>query len=120
MAPDLSRLFGIVAARLAKDPGVSEQALATDLGVDRKTICRAVRATTGQHFRAWSRRQIMSAAALMLCESPDQPVSEVAARFGFSTVQAFDKAFHREFNLSPTTWRVARLRKEGTSQNDTC
>ncbi|MBB5850509.1 AraC family transcriptional regulator [Amycolatopsis umgeniensis] len=72
---------------------------AAELFVSEATIRRAFLAGTGVTFTRWRNTARMHAALRLLAD--DLPVSVVAARVGFASVNGFILAFRREFGRTP-------------------
>ncbi len=57
--------------------------------------------TLGDHIR----RRRLEAAAILLRDREDQPVTEIALDCGFQSPAAFARAFREWFGMSPSRWR---------------
>lgn len=98
----IKRAIALMEARYAEKLTLAE--LARACGLSRSEFCRTFRKYTGrtpfeylQHLRV--RR------ALPLLEGQEVPVTEVAARVGFSGGSYFAEVFRRFFCISPTEYR---------------
>lgn len=68
-------------------------------------------------FSAWSgevlgeylSRRRLEIAAVRLRSQPEQPVLAIALSVGFSSPEAFARAFRRRFGCAPTQWRQSKL-----------
>lgn len=72
----------------------------------------AVFTEAGDAPGAFLRDQRLRAARAMLADPRyrDRPVSGVSAATGFAELRTFERAFHREYGMSPGQWRGAHLR----------
>jgi AraC-like DNA-binding protein len=77
------------------------------LGVDTHTLARAL-AREGLSFREMA-KQVRYEKACELLKDPDQPITQVAYRLGYSDSTNFTRAFHAA-GTSPRTYRQAWLR----------
>jgi AraC family transcriptional regulator len=68
--------------------------------------------TLGDHIR----RRRLEAAAILLRDRPDLPVTEIALRCGFGSSAAFARAFRQRFAMSASGWRQGGHRKGGNTQ----
>lgn len=92
-------------ARLAVDcPRLSLEHTAQEVGLERHALEALVREQTGLCWRDWRRRLLMDRAAAAL-ESSDAPLKALAERFGYSSIQAFSKAFRDVWGVSPGRFR---------------
>ena len=78
------------------------------LGVDTHTLARAL-AREGLSFREMA-KQVRYEKACELLKDPDQPITQVAYRLGYSDSTNFTRAFHAVTGTSPRTYRQAWLR----------
>ena len=98
-------LISALELALAEKPGATLHEVARRIGVHPHTLARIVRAETGLAFRDWLlQRRIQRAKQLLLAE-PSSTIGGVASRVGFSTVQAFGRAFRRACGQRPSDWR---------------
>jgi AraC-like DNA-binding protein len=81
--------------------GVDE--VARHLGVDRRTVHRRL-AAEGASFTKLLERVRREAAADMLRHS-DQPLGELTARLGFSSLSAFSRWFRSAYGIQPSEFR---------------
>ncbi|MER5637591.1 AraC family transcriptional regulator [Kitasatospora sp. NPDC002227] len=80
------------------------EALATRAGTSRATFARRFTALVGEPPLAYLTRWRMTTAADLL-RDPALPLATVAARTGYGSEYAFNKAFKREFGLPPGGYR---------------
>jgi AraC family transcriptional regulator len=71
---------------------------------------RLFSAWSGEVLGAYLGRRRIEVAAMRLCAQPELPVLQVALSVGFSSAEAFARAFRARFACTPTAWRK---RKEG-------
>lgn len=57
--------------------------------------------TLGDHIR----RRRLEAAAILLRDRPEEPVTEIALSCGFQSPAAFSRSFGDRFGMSPSRWR---------------
>jgi AraC-like DNA-binding protein len=86
---------------LAEPAGIRELAdLARAAGASQRTITRLFPAETDLTFKEWRQRARILASVGVL-DSGRVPVSEVAARLGFSSAAAFGHAFRQVMGMAP-------------------
>lgn len=98
-----ARFLDAVAETLG-EPGVSGDALARRLHLSRYHLDRLVSAAAGEPPAALRRRLLLERAAHRLLTSEDE-VMEVALDSGYSSHEAFTRAFRRAYGDAPTAWR---------------
>jgi AraC-like DNA-binding protein len=85
------------------------------LGVDTHTLARAL-AKQGLSFREMA-KQVRYEKACELLKDPNQPITQVAYRLGYSDCANFSRAFQTVGGVSPRTYRQSCLQgatpKEG-------
>lgn len=59
----------------------------------------------GETPQCYIRRRRLERSAALLHYGPDTAVMDIAPVCGFTSVQAFDRAFHVYFGMTPTKWR---------------
>jgi AraC-like DNA-binding protein len=79
------------------------------LGVDAHTLARAL-AKEGLSFREMA-KQVRYEKACELLRYPDQPITQVAYRLGYSDSTNFSRAFRAVSGVSPRTYRQSWLTK---------
>lgn len=66
---------------------------------------RIFAAITGETLGDHIRRRRLEAAAILLRDREEQPVTEIALDCGFQSPAAFARAFRERFGMSPSRWR---------------
>lgn len=79
--------------------------IAKQLSISEQTFRRRVREATGQSPKTFISAIVMERAARMLTDTPEIPVADIAARFGFEDASGFTHAFKRVFGCTPTQYR---------------
>lgn len=86
------------------------------LGIDTHTLARTL-AKEGLSFREMA-KQVRYEKACELLKDPDQPITQVAYRLGYSDSANFSRAFHAATGVSPRafrqSWLAGREAKEQT------
>ena len=104
-ADTFARFVGVLAGAL-DDHGADGAALAARLHLSRFHVDRLVRAASGEPPAALRRRVLLERAAYRLVTT-DHDVLRVAVEAGYSSHEAFTRAFRRAFRETPSRWRVA-------------
>lgn len=84
----------------------STSELAARMGLSRSHVSRLVSAAAGEAPAALSRRLLLERAAYRLVTS-DLSVLDVAVESGYSSHEAFTRAFSRAYGATPAQWRRA-------------
>lgn len=92
------------------DPGLGQQALLDAFGLTRSTLYRLFEPLGGVTGYIARRRLHHAFRRLTDTGAPNEPVSKLAAEFGFSHPSAFTRAFKEAFGLSPS--QVQRLKTQ--------
>ena len=116
-AVDTFRRFVAVLADAMDDHDADGEALASRLHLSRFHADRLVRAASGESPAALRRRVLLERAAYRLATS-DHDVLRVAVEAGYSSNEAFTRAFSRAFGRPPSRWRAqpASYRLEAPSR----
>lgn len=104
-AVDTFRRFVAVLAEAMDDHDADGEALASRLHLSRFHADRLVRAASGESPAALRRRVLLERAAYRLATS-DHDVLRVAVEAGYSSNEAFTRAFSRAFGRPPSRWRA--------------
>lgn len=99
----LAKIKSIVEAQV-DDEDFSVQTLSDCMAMDRTGLYRRLLALTGKSPSVYIREIRLEVAARLLRES-DMPVSEIAAKTGYSTTKYFNKVFRQAFSISPEEYR---------------
>ncbi len=70
---------------------------------------RLFTAWIGETLGDYVRRRRLEVAALRLLAQPRVPVLQVALSVGFSSTEAFARAFKARFSLTPSGWRDSQV-----------
>lgn len=99
----LSRFVAALAASLDRPSRVAD--LADQLYLSRSHVDRLVRAAAGETPARFRRRILLERSAFRLLTT-DQTVLDIAVAAGFSSHEAFTRAFHRAYACTPSAWRA--------------
>jgi AraC-like DNA-binding protein len=102
----LGEILGLVESSLA-DPDLDGQALADRAYLTRFHFDRLVKAALGEPPGAFRRRLLLERAAHQLATA-DDGVLAVAVEAGYSSAEAFTRAFGRHYGKTPTAYRRSR------------
>ena len=83
----------------------SMETLASEMCITRGQLNRKVKAITGITLQQYVMRIRLEYARLLMKQSPDTTIFEIACRCGFDDAASFSRAFRRTFNQSPTQYR---------------
>ena len=89
---------------------ISLESLAMHCRVNRTTLSRRVRETTGLTPREYLLNHRMTVAKKHLAFT-EMPIKEIAQRCGFKTVQHFGRLFREREGMTPATYRVEAVRR---------
>ncbi len=84
---------------------ISLEMVASKMFITRGQLNRKVKAITGRTTQQFAMDIRLKNACNLLKNSPDIMISEVAYKCGFEEATSFSRAFHREYNTSPTKYR---------------
>lgn len=115
-ADTFSRFVGVLAEAMDDHEADGEE-LASRLHLSRFHVDRLVRAAAGEPPAALRRRVLLERAAYRLITT-DHDVLDVAVEAGYSSHEAFTRAFARAFGRAPSVWRTrpTTFRLEAPSQ----
>ncbi len=105
-----SRFVSVLASTL-DDHEVTGEALAARVHLTRYHFDRVVAATAGEPPLAFRRRILLERAAYRLLTT-DSTVLDVALEAGYSSHEAFTRAFSRAYGRTPSAWRRGRSQFE--------
>jgi AraC-like DNA-binding protein len=106
MGYDLPRVFTEVDRRLSVMPRLRLARLATDLGLERHTIERAVRKLLGTCFRDYQQGKVLAHALVLLRERPTASVKQIALELGYTSPDAFSRFLKKMTGKTPTEVRL--------------
>lgn len=120
MSYDSSRLFDRARSALAVRPRTNLSALSRQLGVDRHTLEKAIRAERGISFRELQREIILSYILEALRSGSDVSPKEIASNLEYSSVQAFTRFVRKVSGETPAKLRrrAPEAREPKTARND--
>ena len=105
--PDTFAGFLDVLAADLDDHEASAEDRAAQLHLSRYHFDRVIRATAGEPPAAFRRRILLERAAFRLATSRDG-VLRLAVDAGYSSNEAFTRAFQRAYGVAPSAWRAGR------------
>jgi AraC family transcriptional regulator len=115
--PDtFARFLDVLAADL-DDHEARPEDLAARLHLSRFHFDRVIRATAGEPPAAFRRRILLERAAFRLATSRDRVLRE-AVDAGYSSNEAFTRAFQRAYGVAPSAWRAQPGQIQLDSPND--
>ncbi|MDR2131034.1 MAG: response regulator [Odoribacteraceae bacterium] len=100
-------------------PSLNVAFLCREAILSRTALFAKIKAITGQTPNDLIAATRLCRAAALLEQQPALPVTEVAERCGFNSIQYFGKAFKARFNATPSAYReqAAQERNPSTSHN---
>lgn len=105
----LGQLVFLVMRGISTSP-FSMETLASEMCITRGQLNRKVKAITGITLQQYVMRIRLEYARLLIKQSPDTTIFEIACRCGFDDAASFSRAFRRTFNQSPTQYREELLK----------
>jgi AraC-like DNA-binding protein len=105
MSYALHALAAQLTAELRKDPSLTLEVFCQRINVERHSIERALRQTTGYSFREIRRGVLLDLARELLAHHPNLSVKEIALRLGYQSAQAFARAFKKSTGHPPHDFR---------------
>jgi AraC-like DNA-binding protein len=88
---DLQRIFVLVDQALRKAPLTPLQEIARLLAIERHTIEKAVRTSTGKPFRAFRNEIAFQIARDQLQSHPSRSIKEISYELGYGSPRAFSR-----------------------------
>lgn len=107
MAYDLASLCKMVQEALARGRRTGLAKLAEQVNVDRHTLEKAVRITTGKSFRQLQQQALFEKSMKLLHNEPALSIKDIAFRIGFGSPQAFHRFIRRTSGKTPVQIRRA-------------
>jgi AraC-like DNA-binding protein len=94
------------AERAHLDPALDLAALAERIGATPRELSQVVNQRHGLSVPALINRRRAEAAAALLLDEPERPVTEILFEAGFQSKSAFNREFSRRYGMSPTAYRA--------------
>jgi AraC family transcriptional regulator len=116
IADDMFARFVTVLSRHLDDDELRTGSLAAELFVSRSLLDRLVAGVTGETTARFRRRILLERAAFGL-RSTDVSVLDAANGAGYSSGEAFARAFLRAYGTTPSRWRTSAASFQITSPN---
>jgi AraC family transcriptional regulator len=104
VATDTFSRFVDVLASTLDDHATTAESLASRAHLSRYHFDRLVAAAAGEPPQAFRRRILLERAAYRLATT-DDPVLDVAIDAGYTSHEAFTRAFRRQYERTPSSWR---------------
>jgi AraC family transcriptional regulator len=116
---DLDTFAGFVEliARNLGDGAVSSDGLAAQAFLSRSHFDRVIKATAGEPPQTFQRRVLLERAAYRLATT-DLGILEIALESGYSSHEAFVRAFRRAYDVNPSEWRASPRQIKLPTPND--
>jgi len=116
---DLDTFAGFVEAiaRNLGDGSVSSNGFAAQAFLSRSQFDRVIRATAGEPPATFQRRVLLERAAYQLATS-QTGILEIALESGYSSHEAFVRAFRRAYDVNPSEWRDSPRQIKLPTPND--
>jgi AraC-like DNA-binding protein len=107
-----ARVYADIAAQVAareiyREPGLSLDALAGQVGLPAHYLSFVVNAGSGQNVQAWLNRHRVDAAKQALLAEPERSVLDIGLASGFNAKASFNRAFKAATGCSPSEFRAA-------------
>lgn len=111
----LHRVLSFIDARLAEPLDLAR--LAREANFSAFHFHRIFAALTGETVAAYITRRRVETAAARLLSQPRLSILAVAMDVGFSSPEAFSRAFRKQFGCAPSAWKVRRRgERDGNSK----
>ena len=111
------RAMAVIRSRCC-EPTVTAESVARCAGVSRQYLAKLLRLHHGCGFRAALQRARLECAQSLL-ERSLVSIKEIAADSGFSSTSQFDRAFKRQYAVTPGEYRRMRLSPRSSGVNST-
>jgi AraC-like DNA-binding protein len=109
MAYDLRRLFRKLEDEFHVQPYRRLTTLSGQIGIDRYTIEKAIRLSTGTSFRLYQKSLMTNDIVLTVEQEPHLSIKELSHKLGFASERSFRRFVKSAFGVSPTTLRQATI-----------
>lgn len=97
----------VAARELYREPGLSLDTLAGQVGLPAHYLSFVVNAGSGQNVQAWLNRLRVDAAKRALLAEPERSILDIGLAAGFNAKAAFNRAFKAATGCSPSEFRAA-------------
>lgn len=84
--------------------GVTEEAVAKELGTTRSYLAYMLKTYYGQTFPNWVMEKRIRYAQELMLENPDARQAEIAEKCGFADGSVFSRSFSKVTNMTPRGW----------------
>jgi AraC-like DNA-binding protein len=88
------------------DPEISLDVTMERLGINRNKINSILKEELGLTFTTYINKLRLTEAARLLCEHPEETISQIAYRVGFNNVSYFNKLFKETYGCSPKSFKA--------------
>jgi len=105
LAYDYSQTIALVLQELEKAPRTTVAALSRRMGIDRHTLARIARQSTGFGLRELQRRVLIDKVIRVMHEWPNRSIKELSYLMGYGSPRAFRYLVADVWGMSPTALR---------------
>lgn len=102
----------LLSNELFRDPDISRESLALDLGTNRQYLTQAIQENTGMTFMEYINEMKLEFARRLLCYDTDLPIDEVYIASGFNSKSTFYRLFKQKYDLTPKEIRDIAIQKK--------
>ncbi len=106
----ITEVLGFIEANLAED--IKTEDIAKELYCSKSSIEKLFRIVTNMSIKDYSTRRRMSRAAKDMIKDPAISLLELALKYGYSSNEAFTRAFRRVWHTNPSAYRKNPLHFE--------
>lgn len=90
--------------------GISDEAVANELGITREFLASMVEIYYGETFSSWVVNRRIEYAQQLMLDNPDTKQAEIAEKCGFADGSVFSRTFSKEVNMTPREWLLINKR----------
>ncbi|WP_374509485.1 GyrI-like domain-containing protein [Niveibacterium sp.] len=119
-AQRMNRVLDFIDTHLAETEPLRLEALASVAAFSPFHFHRIFRAWTGETLQDFIRHRRLEKAGGQLVHNPATTVQTVAQHCGFTSAEAFSRAFSQHFGMSPSAWRSGGYRHWDPVQGRAC
>ncbi|MFA6403038.1 MAG: AraC family transcriptional regulator [Salinivirgaceae bacterium] len=87
------------------EPGINIEEMARRLNIGRTTLSTFINRDEGMNFNTWVNTLRIEKAKELLLDSPDEPLSSISEKVGYSEQANFSRQFRQITGYAPTLWR---------------